>query len=303
MTTFNSTTFIKSLKKGYDGIPCIQGSDASKVMVGKSIKSTGYSPEDVLSFIYSTMGLSNTLTEAEWKKVIDNAIKSNGPVGKNLEHYKEVLKGKLSNEEMFKLAASCCDKNAEALKCEICLNKIGWDKIVKALISKDVAEKKAKMSDKTKKTATKTAKENKPSSKRDPRSKSVTLINVNTGEKKTWDSFKACEREIGTAHGTVSQIVSGDCKSSKGWKLFKEEKREKKAPAVENKIRTKAVIQYAFDKNGNRIPLKIWTSVTEASKALRISHSSISKATTGTYDSAGGFGWGPVTKALTAEAS
>ncbi len=58
--------------------------------------------------------------------------------------------------------------------------------------------------------------------KLDPRCKSIILINKD-GEVKEWPSYRICERELGLGFGTVSQLVSGKLKQSKGWRLWKEE--------------------------------------------------------------------------------
>ena len=58
--------------------------------------------------------------------------------------------------------------------------------------------------------------------KLDPRCKSIILTNKE-GEVKEWPSYRICERELGLGFGTVSQLVSGKLKQSKGWRLWKEE--------------------------------------------------------------------------------
>ena len=130
MQTFNSNNFIKSLKERYDAIPYIQGDGAAKVMVADTIKSNGFNPEDAYSFISKEMGLSSTLSDGEWKKIIDAAIKRCDFFGQSLKEFKESLKGKLSYQEMFNLAAACCGINPALLTQELCLNKIDWTKAV-----------------------------------------------------------------------------------------------------------------------------------------------------------------------------
>lgn len=294
MTTFNSTTFIKSLKERYDAIPFIQGETAAKTMVGKTIKSTNSSPEEVFRFILSTVGISSTLTEAEWKTLIDRAIKDGGPIGENLKKYGDSLKGKLSNEEIFNTVVSCCGGNPEMLKYELVSNQAGWVNIVEKVIKSGVKNNNKKSVEaKGGNKATKKMKRSsvKPSSPKDPRSKSVTLINVNTGEVKTWNSFKSCEIEIGAAHGTVSQIVSGDCKSSKGWKLYKENPIKATAKKADISPKKRMVVQIKIDKRGKEKVVRTFNSITEAAQVTGITHSSISKAATGTYHTAGGDKW------------
>lgn len=58
--------------------------------------------------------------------------------------------------------------------------------------------------------------------KLDSRCKSIILINKD-GEVKEWPSYRICERELGLGFGTVSQLVSGKLKQSKGWRLWKED--------------------------------------------------------------------------------
>ena len=58
--------------------------------------------------------------------------------------------------------------------------------------------------------------------KLDPRCKSIILINKD-GVVKEWPSYRICERELGLGFGTVSQLVSGKLKQSKGWRLWKED--------------------------------------------------------------------------------
>ena len=141
MQTFNSNNFIKSLKERYDAIPYIQGDSAAKVMVADSIKSNGFNPEDAYSFISKKMGLSSTLSDGEWKKLIDAAIKRCDFFGQSLKEFKESLKGKLSYQEMFNLAAACCGINPTLLTQELCLNKIDWTKVVETLIKTPIDSK------------------------------------------------------------------------------------------------------------------------------------------------------------------
>lgn len=285
MTPFNSTTFIKSIKDGYDRIPYIQGDRAARILVADAIKSNGFNPEDVLSFISKEMKLSNTLGSKEWKEIVDNSIKAGDPVGKTLKVYKAALKGKLSYEEMFNLAATCCGKNPVYLVTELRLNQFGWKKAVEALVNTTVEEKPAE-----KKTSSKAVKKGEgkapiKTAHKDPRRKSVTL--VKNGVEKTWNSYRECEIELGAGHGTVSQAISGKVKSVKGWTLKKE------STKVRNPLahpKHKAVIQCGKDKNGRKVN-KVWPSLTEAAKATGVPYSSISKALSGTYQSAGGYTW------------
>ena len=76
MNTFNSNSFTKTLKERYEAIPYLQGDRGAKILVSDSIKSNGFNPEDVLAFIYSTVKASPKLSDAEWKAVLDAAIKS-----------------------------------------------------------------------------------------------------------------------------------------------------------------------------------------------------------------------------------
>lgn len=296
MSTFNSNKFIKSLKKSYDAIPVLQGDAAAKVMVADSMKSNGYNAEDVLYFIYSKMNPSVKLSETEWKQVVETAIKYGGYLGKNLEVYKKTLKGKVSYEEMFKLAAECYGVNPALLQQEFYLDKMNWAKVVDRLIktivkSEDVkkeetsVEKHTFIKEPEKKSSIKTH-------KMDPRCKSIILVNKD-GEVKEWPSYRICEKELGLGFGTVSQLVSGKLKQSKGWYLWKE---ESKTPVKSHKHpRNKVVRQYGVDKEGNKVD-RIWSSITEASKATGISHSGISKTVTGTYQSAGGYKWEKVSE-------
>lgn len=336
MKTFNSTNFIKSLREGYNAIPYLQGSLAAKKLVADSIISNGCNPSEVLSTLCSTMGISSTFNDAEWKTVCETAIKNGGLMGKNLEIIKSSLKNKLSYEEMFKTAAMCCGKNPEDLKSEICLNKIGWDNVLvkflgkkdetkvekkskEVAVAKEVKEEKAMMRKETKVEKKSSIK----SSKKDSRSMPITLINEVTGEIKTWESYKACEVELHNdpkrGHGTVSQLVRAD---SDGrhicgvWKLYKkgeESKVEvKKAPTAEKTAKEskehevkkhtkkKAVLQIHITKTGKEKVVRTFNSITEAANATGICHSSISRCANGAkgYGNAGGFIW----KADSAEA-
>lgn len=302
MKTFVPNNFIKSLKEGYDAIPYIQGDQAAKIMVANAIKSTGSAPEDVLSFILNTMRHSCTLSESEWKMVIDTAIKRGDLMGKMLENSKNVLKGKLSNEEMFNFAASCCGANADSLKAELYLNNVGWKTAIDTLIGKNNGVKRveAKVEKKSKKTEkkveVKAVKEKKSSikssSKNDPRS--IAIIGIKGRVRKEWNSYKACEDETGAGHGTVSQYFSGKVKSVKGWTLYKkgEEPKEKKAVKRANKSSRKmSILQVRLTKTGKEKVMGKFNSITEAANATGIKHSSISKAISGTYNTAGGCKW------------
>lgn len=283
MNTFNSNIFIKSLKKGYEAIPVLQGSQAAKVLVADSIKANGFNPEDVLSFIYSKVAPSSTLSEEEWKTVIATAIKRGGSFGQALDAIKSALKGKLSKKEMFNLAASCCGVNPVLLSQEICCNQMNWSKVLETLLKTPVAEpvtiKKAEKKEVVKKTTIKV-------SKLDPRSKSITLIK--DGVKKEWASYRDCEKELNAGHGTVSQLKSGKLRTIKGWILYQEEKVSEKAPKLSSR---RAVSQMKKDKKGHLKVVNTFPSLTEAARATGIPHSSISKVITGTYQSAGGFVW------------
>ena len=289
MNTFNSNNFIKTLKEGYDAIPVPQGNTAAKTLVADSIKITGYNPIDVLSFISGQMALSDTLTEAEWKMVIEAAIKNGGDFGKNLEVFKAALKGKLSSEEMFNLAASCCGENPVLLRQELCLNRVNWLNVVENLIKtpvENVVETPVSIKVTKKNVEKKTVIKVSKTTKIDPRSKSINLIK--DGVKKEWFSYRDCEKEIGAGHGTISQLVSGKLKAVKGWVLFKEENSPE--TAIRHSIK-RSVIQMKKDKRGYLRKVNTFSSLTEAAKATRISHSSISKVLTGTYQSAGGYVW------------
>lgn len=330
MYTFNSNNFIKSLKESYDKIPVLQGDAAAKTMVADSIKSHGFNPADVYSFIYSKMTPSIKLSEADWKSVIEAAIKRGGFFGQILKEYKTSLKGKLSYEEMFNLAASCCGVNPSLLCQELCLNKMNWSSVVENLIKTSVdrkEEKKAKtpvekpaaIKESKKKVVKKTpATKTSKVTKIDPRSKSITLVCEKTGEVKTWPSYRACEKELYNdpklGHGTVSQLLNpkkGLKHLPGGWALPKEEmvvKATAKKSAATKKTKTKVVekktpvktqkgsikhpvCQMVMDKKGKLKVVKTFPSITEAAKATGIYHTSISKSVTGTYQSAGGYVW------------
>lgn len=130
MHTFNSNSFTKTLKERYEAIPYLDGDRGAKVLVADSIKANGFNPEDVFAFIYGTVKASPKLSDAEWKKVVDSAIKRGGVLGKSLEVYKSTLKGKISNGEMFNLAAECCGVNPVLLQQELCLNQLNWEKVL-----------------------------------------------------------------------------------------------------------------------------------------------------------------------------
>lgn len=326
MLTFNSNKFIKSLKERYDAIPYIQGDGAAKVMVADSIKSNGFQPEDAYSFISKEMGLSSTLSEGEWKKLIDAAIKRCDFFGQSLKEFKESLKGKLSYQEMFNLAAACCGINPALLTQELCLNKIDWTKVVETLIKTPVASKVEKVVETPamKPAAIKESKKKVEKKTPAPKTskgihtpKSITLVCEKTGEVKTWPSYRACEKELygdpKKGHGTVCQLLNpkkGLKHLPGGWALPKEEK-VVKAPAkkaaaiketkskVEKKTLVKAqrsstkrpVCQMRLDKKGNLKVVKTFPSITEAAIVTGINHTSISKSVTGTYQSAGGYIW------------
>jgi hypothetical protein len=314
MVTFNSNKFIKSLKERYDAIPYIQGDGAAKVMVADSIKSNGFQPVDAYSFISKEMGLSSTLSEEEWKKILDAAIKRGGIFGQSLKEYKDSLKGKLSYQEMFNLAAACCGINPALLTQELSLNKINWTKVVETLI-KTPAVKPAAIKEYKKKVEKKTPAPKTSKGIHTP--KSITLVCEKTGEVKTWPSYRACEKELygdpKKGHGTVCQLLNpkkGLKHLPGGWALPKEEKvvkaSAKKAPAIKEtkskvvkKTPMKAqrssakhpVCQMRLDKKGNLEVVKTFPSITEAAIATGINHTSISKSVTGTYQSAGGYIW------------
>lgn len=296
METFNSNNFIKSLKKSYGEIPYLQGDRGAKILVSDSIKSNGFNPEDVLAFIYSTVKASPKLSDAEWKQVIDSAIKRGGSLGKSLEMYKSTLKGKISNEEMFNLAAKCCGVNPVLLQQELCLNKLNWERVLETLIKTAVEAPAPIVSKEEEKVETKVKKTKKHSIKTpkvDPRSKSITLFNEDTKELKTWPSYRSCEKELygeDGGHGMVSQLFDpkkGLKRLKGGWILPKE---EEKTPEKE-KAHKRAVIQMKKDKRGRLRAVNTFNSITEASQVTGISHSGISKVCSGTYQSTGGFVW------------
>ncbi|MBQ4198204.1 MAG: hypothetical protein II659_10240, partial [Bacteroidales bacterium] len=183
---------------------------------------------------------------------------------------------------------SRCGGNPNHLLQELYLNQVGWNKVADTLLNTEVETEAAKIEDiKAKKVVVKKDKESSiKTPKVDPRSKSVILIK--DGVKKEWASYSVCEKEIGVGHGIISQLVSGKVKKANGWSLWKE---ESKTPVKSHKHpRNKAVRQYGVDKDGHKVD-RIWSSITEASKATGISHSGISKTVTGTYQSAGGYKW------------
>lgn len=104
--------------------------------------------------------------------------------------------------------------------------------------------------------------------------------------------------EFGKKRGTTSQLVSGKVKSINGvWRLFKAEE-ESHVPAKKNaekkevkQSRNRAVLQIKMNNRGKEKVLRRFNSITEASKATGIAHSSISKNANGVYQSAGGFVW------------
>lgn len=292
MNTFSTNNFIKSVKDRYDAIPNIQGMNSAKKMVADTIKSNSFNPEEVFAYLCKTAGLSSTITDVEWQAIFNNAIQGGYPVAKNLAVYQSALNGKLSYEEMFNLAASVCGKNPTSLCNELRIDQYGWQKVVESIVESASKEKKTS----TKKTA---SKEEKPTilSQADPRNKSITLINKETGEVKTWPSYKACEVELfgdpKKGHGTASQIVSGKVKSIKGvWMLYKPESAAPaKAEKVKHHPRMRPIKQFAVYKDGSKVEVRTFSSITEASKETGIPHSSICKAANGTYASTGGFKW------------
>jgi hypothetical protein len=304
MNTFNSNSFTKTLKERYEAIPYLQGDRGAKILVSDSIKSNGFNPEDVLAFIYSTVKASPKLSDEEWKTVLDAAIKRGGVLGKSLEVYKSSLKGKISNEEMFNLAAKCCGINPGLLKQELCLNKMNWAKVLEALIKTSVDGEKEVVAEtpapivskEEKKEETKVKKTRKHSIKTpkvDPRSKSITLFNEVTKELRTWPSYRAVEKELygeKGGRGMVSQLFDpkkGLKRLKGGWVLPKE---EEKTPEKE-KAHKRAVIQMKKDKRGHLKVVNTFNSITEASQVTGISHSGISKVLSGTYKSTGGYIW------------
>lgn len=291
MENFNANNFIKSFKGGYNAIANHQGDQAAKVQVGDAIKATGFNPDVVLAYICDKMGNpSIKLSNEEWKDIIKRAIKNGDFVGKCLEVCAAVEKGskKVSYEDLFSEVVSRCGGNPNLLLQELYLNQVGWNKVADTLVNTEVETEAAKTEDiKTKKVVVKKDKKSSiKTPKVDSRSKSVILIK--DGVKKEWASYSVCEKEIGVGHGIISQLVSGKVKKANGWSLWKE---ESKTPVKSHKHpRNKAVRQYGVDKDGHRVD-RIWSSITEASKATGISHSGISKTVTGTYQSAGGYKW------------
>ena len=290
-TTFNANNFIKSFKEGYEAIANHQGDQAAKVQVGDAIKATGFNPDVVLAYICDKMGNpSIKLSNEEWKDIIKRAIKNGDFVGKCLEVCAAVEKGskKVSYEDLFSEVVSRCGGNPYLLLQELYLNQVGWNKVADTLVKTEVETETTKSEvTKTEKVVVKKEKKSSIKTPRlDPRSKSVILIK--DGVKKEWASYSVCEKEIGVGHGIISQLVSGKVKKANGWSLWKE---ESKTPVKSHKHpRNKAVRQYGVDKDGHKVD-RIWSSITEASKATGISHSGISKTVTGTYQSAGGYKW------------
>lgn len=301
------SSLIKSLTEGYESIPNINGDKAAKILVADSIKSNGANPEDVLSFICSTMQTSSTpLDNAAWKTLIDRAIKRGDLAGRNLKMCKP-LKGNLSNEEYFNKVVSISGKNPDYLKSELILDKTGWEDAVKTLIKHSATapkenriEKKAK---KTREVSIKAhKKENAPAtkiSKKDPRCKSVVCVNVKTGKKKICSSYRETDIFLKAGFGTVSQVLKGKMHNPyKGWKLIEENSVESVGTKPTKKVsvkeikgghsRCKAVRLYGKDKNGKKID-RTFSSLSEAAREMNIPHTSISKAITGTYKTAGGF--------------
>lgn len=292
MKTFNSNNFIKTLKEGYEAIPYRKGSKEAKTMVANSISTDGYNPEDALSFIYNQMGLPITLDDNGWKMVVETAIKRGGLLSKTLQVFKSTLKNKLSYEEMFKTAVMCCGKSLDGLKYEFCLNNAGWDKVVEKLCGKmdvsKVVEPKVKKA--VKKTVVKGKKTSIKSSKK---YSCIPVVGFKDGKRKEWSSFRECEKELygdpKMGHGAVSQCFSGKLKTVRGWKLYKKGEEPKKK--VEKAARKKAVLQIMVDKRGREKVVKTYSSISEAAQVTGIGYPSISKATTGTYQTAGGFKW------------
>lgn len=284
MEKFNANNFIKSFKEGYEAIAYHQGDQAAKVRVVDSIRALRFNPEDVLAYICDKMGNpSIKLSNEEWKAIAKRATKRGGLIGKCLEVCTNIEKGgkKVSYEDLFSAVVSHCGGNPHHLLQELYLNQMGWNKVADTLVNTEVETEEAKTesSETGKKTSIKT-------SKVDPRCKIVILIK--DGVKKEWASYRECEKEIGVGHGIISQLVSGKLKKANGWCLWKE---EAKTPVKGHKHhRSKAVRQYGVDKDGNKVD-RVWSSITEASKATGISHSGISKTITGTYQSAGGYKW------------
>ena len=291
MENFNANNFIKSFKGGYNAIANPQGDQAAKVQVGDAIKALKLNPEVVLAYICDRMGNpSIKLSNEEWKDIIKRAIKNGDFVGKCLEVCAAVEKGskKVSYEDLFSEVVSRCGGNPNLLLQELYLNQVGWNKVADTLVNTEVETEATKIEDiKAKKVVVKKDKKSSiKTPKVDSRSKSVILIK--DGVKKEWASYSVCEKEIGVGHGIISQLVSGKVKKANGWSLWKE---ESKTPVKSHKHpRNKAVRQYGVDKDGHKVD-RIWSSITEASKATGISHSGISKTVTGTYRSAGGYKW------------
>jgi len=291
-TTFNSKDFIKTFKEGYEAIPNHQGNQAAKVQVVDSIKANRFNPEEALAYICDKMGNpSIKLSNDEWKDITKRAIKNGDFVGKCLEVCAAVEKGgkKVSYEDLFSEVVSRCGGNPNHLLQELYLNQVGWNKVADTLLKTEVETEVAKIEDTKTVEKAVVKKENKSSIKTpkvDSRSKSVILIK--DGVKKEWASYSVCEKEIGVGHGIISQLVSGKVKKANGWSLWKEE--SKTHVKSHKHPRNKAVRQYGVDKDGNKVD-RIWSSITEASKATGISHSGISKTVTGTYQSAGGYKW------------
>ena len=288
-TTFNANNFIKSFKEGYEAIANHQGDQAAKVQVVDSIKANRFNPEDVLSYICDRMGNpSLKLSNDEWKAITKKAAQRDDLVGKCLKVCADVQKGskKVSYEDLFSAVVSRCEGNPHHLLQELYLNQVGWSKVADTLVKTEV-ETKAEDPKTEKKVVKKTKKSSIKTPKLDPRCKSIILVNKD-GVKKEWVSYRECEKEIGVGHGIISQLVSGKLKQSKGWCLWKEE--EKTSVKSHKHHRTKAIRQYGVDKDGHKVD-RIWSSITEASKATGISHSGISKTITGTYQSAGGYKW------------
>lgn len=306
MNTFDSKKFIKSLKERYDAIPNIQGDNAAKMMVSDSIKSNGYNPEEVLDYLCKEAGFSGALTSADWKSVIDNAIKGGYPVAKNLVAFKSVLKGKNSDEELFKAAAQGCGNNPILLKDELLLDEYGWVKIVDSItkrVEKTKVEKKVEEPAVETKPAVKTvAKKHTKGEKKSikvsmaSKRKPITLIHKVTGEIKTWESYSACDAELTNSRGSASQVVNGGLNSIKGeWFLFKGEASApvKMEQPKRSYSRGKSINQVVFYKDGSKVVVRTFDSITDASKATGIPHSSISKCVSGTkgYNTPDGFGW------------
>ncbi len=305
MKPFNSNSFIKSFKKGYEAIPYHQGAQAAKKQVSDSIKSNGYNPEDVLSYICGQMGNpSVTLSKKDWKAIIKRAIKKGDLVGKCLEVCADVQKGKVSYEDLFSTVADHCEVNPSYLMKELYLNNVGWDKVADTLAKTEEETVVTKTED-TKAVKKVVVKKEKKTSikepKMDPRSKSITLVNVNTGEVKTWPSYRACEKDLygdKGGHGCVSQLLDpkkGLKNLRGGWTLPKE---EVKTPIKGLKHpRKRAIVQMKKGKNGDLKIVNTFSSITEAAKATGLSHSGISKVISGTYQSTGGYKWERINEA------